>query len=338
MGRFVVGAERDQTTLFPPCLEDWIAEDNPVRVVDAFVEALELGALGFAGVDAARTGRPGYHPAALLKLYVYGYLNRVPSSRRLEREAGRNVEVMWLTGQLSPDHKTIAEFRRQNGPAIGRVCARFVALCRTMGLLTGTSVAIDGSKFKAVNNRDRNFTQGKLDRRRQQIEESVSRYLSQLDTADRQDPTPELAAKVERLKEKIARLGQEMERLAGLEEQMKAAPNRQVSLTDPDARSMATSGRGSGLVGYNVQVAVETEHHLIVAHAVTNAGSDRTQLSGMAARAKEALEADTLDAVADRGYYSSEQILACERAGITVTLPRPMTSGAKAVGRFGKDD
>jgi len=338
MGRFVVGAERDQTTLFPPCLEDWIAEDNPVRVVDAFVEALDLGALGFAGVDAARTGRPGYHPAALLKLYVYGYLNRVPSSRRLEREAGRNVEVMWLTGQLSPDHKTIAEFRRQNGPAIGRVCARFVALCRTMGLLTGTCVAIDGSKFKAVNNRDRNFTQGKLDRRRQQIEESVSRYLSQLDTADRQDPTPELAAKVERLKEKIARLGQEMERLAGLEEQMKAAPDRQVSLTDPDARSMATSGRGSGVVGYNVQVAVETEHHLIIAHAVTNAGSDRAQLSVMAARAKEALEADTLDAVADRGYYSSEQILACERAGIAVTLPRPMTSGAKAVGRFGKDD
>jgi transposase len=144
MGRFVVGAERDRTTLFPPCLKDWIAEDNPVRVVDAFVDALDLGALGFAGVDAARTGRPGYHPAALLKLYVYGYLNRVPSSRRLEREAGRNVEVMWLTGQLSPDHKTIAEFRRQNGPAIGRVCAGFIALCREIGLLTGTRVAIDG--------------------------------------------------------------------------------------------------------------------------------------------------------------------------------------------------
>jgi len=187
------------------------------------VDALERGALGFAGGDdAARTGRPGYHPAALLKLYVYGYLNRVPSSRRLEREAGRNVEVMWLTGQLSPDHKTIAEFRRQNGLAIGRVCARFGALCRAMGLLTGTCVAIDGSKSKAVDNRERNFTHGKLDRRRQQIEESVSRYRSQLDTAGRQDPTPELAAKVERLKEKIARLGQEMERPAGLEEQMKA--------------------------------------------------------------------------------------------------------------------
>lgn len=237
MGRFVVGAERDQTTLFPPCLGDWIAEDNPVRVVDAFVDAVDLGALGFEGADAARTGRPGYHPAALLKLYVYGYLNRVPSSRRLEREAGRNVEVMWLTGRLSPDHKTIAEFRRQNGFAIGRVCARFVALCREMGLLTGTRIAIDGSKFKAVNNRDRNFTQGKLDRRRQQIEESGSRYLSQLDTADRQDPTPELAAKVVRLKEKIARLGQEMERLAGLEEQMKAAPDR-ADLADRSRRAL----------------------------------------------------------------------------------------------------
>ncbi len=315
MGRFVVGAERDQTTLFPLVLRT----GSPGTILSASSMLLwrpEPRRAGFAGVDAARTGRPGYHPAALLKLYVYGYLNRVPSSRRLEREAGRNVEVMWLIGQLSPDHKTIAEFRRQNGPVIGRVCARFVALCRTMGLLTGTCVAIDGSKFNAVNNRDRNFTQGKLDRRRQQIEESVSRYLSQLDTADRQDPMPELAAKVERLKEKVARLGQEMERLAGLEEQMKAAPDRQVSLTDPDARSMAASGRGSGVVGYNVQVAVETEHHLIVAHAVTNAGSDRAQLSGMAARAKEALEADTLDAVADRGYYSSEQILACERAGI----------------------
>ena len=208
-----------------------------------------------------------------------------------------------------------------------------------MGLLTGTRVAIDGSKFKAVNNRDRNFTQGKLDRRRQQIEESVSRYLSQLDTADRQDPTPELAAKVVRLKEKIARLGQEMERLAGLEEQMKAAPDRQISLTDPDARSMATSGRGSGLVGYNVQVAVETEHHLIVAHTVTNAGSDRAQLSGMAVRAKQALETDTLDAVADRGYYSGQEILACERAGISVTrylskrtLPGFTAEGLQRVG------
>ena len=339
MGRFVVGADRDQVTLFPPCLEDWIAEDNPVRVVDVFVDALDLGSLGFQGVEAAATGRPGYHPSALLKLYVYGYLNRIPSSRRLEREAGRNVEVMWLTARLSPDHKTIAEFRRQNGSAIGRVCVRFVALCREMGLLTGTRVAIDGSKFKAVNNRDRNLTKAKLERRCEQIEESVSRYLAQLDTAaDRHEPTPELAAKVVRLKEKILRLGQEMKRLAGLEAQMATSPDRQISLTDPDARSMATSGRGSGMVGYNVQVAVETEHHLIVAHEVTNVGSDRAQLSGMAEKAKQALKVDRLDAVADRGYYSGVEILACERAGIAVTLPRPMTSGAKAAGRFGKED
>jgi transposase len=218
------------------------------------------------------------------------------------------------------------------------VCARFVALCREMGLLSAASVAIDGSKFKAVNNRDRNFTHAKMERRRAQIEESVTRYLEQLDTADRQEPSDVLAAKTTRLKEKIAKLGQEMRRLAALEARMLAAPDQQISLTDPDARSMATSGRGSGVVGYNVQVAVETEHHLIVAHEVTNIGSDRSQLATMAKEAKAMLEAEKLDAVADRGYYNGEEIVACEQAGIAVTLPKPMTSGAKAAGRFGKQD
>jgi len=245
---------------------------------------------------------------------------------------------MWLTGRLVPDHKTIADFRKDNGGAIRQVCTRFVALCREMGLLSGNSVAIDGSKFKAVNNRDRNFTRAKMERRRAQVEESVARYLQQLDTADRQDPSDTLAAKTSRLKDKIAKLGEEMKRLAELEAQMLASPDSQVSLTDPDARSMATSGRGSGVVGYNVQVAVETEHHLIVAHEVTNAGSDRAQLATMAKKAKAVLGTDALDAVADRGYFSGEEILACERAGITVTLPKPMTSGAKADGRFGKQD
>jgi Transposase DDE domain len=221
---------------------------------------------------------------------------------------------------------------------IRRVCARFVGLCREMGLLSGASVAIDGSKFKAVNNRDRNFTRAKMERRRAQIEESVERYLRQLDTADRQEPSDELVAKTSRLKDKIARLGGEMRRLAGLEAKMLAAPDQQVSLTDPDARAMATSGRGSGVVGYNVQVAVETEHHLIVAHEVTNVGSDRSQLASMATEAKAVLEVEQLDAVADRGYFSGEEILACEQAGIAVTLPKPMTSGAKADGRFGKQD
>jgi transposase len=338
MKRFVEGVDRGQSTLLPECLEDWIGEDNPVRVIDVFVEELDLGGLGFGGVAPEATGRPSYHPSALLKLYIYGYLNRVQSSRRLEREAGHNVEVMWLLGRLAPDHKTIADFRKDNGSAIRQVCARFIALCRAMGLLTQTSVAIDGSKFKAVNNRDRNFTRAKMERRLAQIEESVARYLAQLDTADRQEPSEALKTKTSGLKEKIEKLKQEMRRLAVLEVEMLATPDQQISLTDPDARSMATSGRGSGVVGYNVQVAVDTEHHLIVTHEVTNEGSDRSQLSSVAKTAKATLGVEQLDAVADRGYFNGEEILACEEAGITVTLPKPMTSNSKAEGRFGKQD
>src|SRR5689334_24903777 len=338
MRRFVEGTDRGQSTLFPERLGDWISEDNPVRVIDVFVDELDLAGLGFNGVEPEVTGRPSYHPSILLKLYIYGYLNRVQSSRRLEREAGRNVEVMWLTGRLAPDHKTIADFRKDSGSAIRKVCARFVALCRTMGLLTKASVAIDGSKFKAVNNRDRNFTRAKMDRRMAQIEESVARYLQQLDTADRQEPSEALKAKSSRLKEKIAKLKEEMQRLEALDVQMLATPDQQISLTDPDARSMATSGRGSGVVGYNVQVAVDTEHHLIVTHEVTNVGNDRSQLAGLAKQTKDALETGSLDVVADRGYFNSTEILACEEAGITVTLPKPMTSNAKADGRFGKQD
>jgi transposase len=338
MRRFVEGVDRSQTTLFPESLEDWVSDDNPVRVIDAFVDALDLRTLGFDGVLPEATGRPSYHPAILLKLYIYGYLNRVQSSRRLERDAGRNVELMWLTGRLAPDHKTIANFRKDSGRAIRQVCAQFVTLCRRLGLLNTASVAIDGSKFKAVNNRDRNFTRAKVERRRAQIEESVARYLQQLDTADRHEPTEALSARTTRLKEKIARLDQEMQRLAELEAQMLASPDQQISLTDPDARSMATSGRGSGVVGYNVQVAVETKHHLIVAHEVTNDGCDLAQLSAMGKEAKAVLEVEELEAVADRGYWDSEEILACDQAGITVTLPKPMTSSAKSKGRFGKQD
>jgi transposase len=338
MKRFVEGVDRGQSTLFPECLDDWIGEENPVRVIDAFVDELDLAALGFSGVDPEATGRPSYHPAVLLKLYIYGYLNRVQSSRRLEREAGRNVEVMWLTGRLVPDHKTIADFRKDNGRAIRQVCARFVVLCRTMGLFTEASVAIDGSKFKAVNNRDRNFTRAKMARRRAQIEESVARYLQQLDTADRQEPSEALATKTTGLREKIAKLGEEMQRLQALEARMLATPDQQISLTDPDARSMATSGRGSGVVGYNVQAAVDIEHHLIVAHDVTNVGTDVSQLAPMAQLTKAALETDRLEVVADRGYFSSEQILACEEAGVTVTLPKPQTSGNRVKGRFVKQD
>ncbi|MDP9206083.1 MAG: IS1182 family transposase [Gemmatimonadota bacterium] len=336
MRRFVEGMDRGQNTLFPECLQDWIGEDNPVRVIDVFVDELDLSELGFSGVEPEITGRPSYHPSILLKLYIYGYLNRVQSSRRLEREAGRNVEVMWLVGRLAPDHKTIADFRKDNGRAIRQVCARFVELCRTMGLLTTASVAIDGSKFKAVNNRD--FTRAKMERRMAQIEESVARYLQQLDSADRQEPSEALKTKTSGLKEKIEKLKEQMRRLEILKVKMLAAPDQQISLTDPDARSMATSGRGSGVVGYNVQVAVETTHHLIVTHEVINEGSDRSQLSPMAKQAKMTLDVEKLDAVADRGYFNSEEILKCENAGITVTLPKPMTSNSKAEGRFGKQD
>jgi len=338
MRRFVEGTDRGQSTLFPECLGDWISEDNPVRVIDVFVDELDLAELGFNGVEPEATGRPSYHPSVLLKLYIYGYLNRIQSSRRLEREAGRNVEVMWLTERLAPDHKTIADFRKDNGTAIRKVCARFVALCRMMGLLTQASVAIDGSKFKAVNNRDKNFTRAKMDLRMAQIEESVARYLQQLDTADRQEPSEALKTKTSHLKEKIAKLKEQMQRLEVLRVEMLASPDQQISLTDPDSRSMATSGRGSGVVGYNVQVAVDTANHLIITHEVTNVGTDRSQLSAVAKQAKATLEVENLDAVADRGYFSSEQILACEKAGITVTLPKPMTSHSKAEGRFGKQD
>jgi len=338
MKRYIEGVDRGQSTLFPACLEDWVDEANPVRVIDVFVDELDLGGLGFGRAEPEATGRPGYHPSVLLKLYIYGYLNRVQSSRRLEREAGRNVEVMWLTNRLMPDHKTIADFRKDNGAAIRKVCSQFVALCRQLGLFAASGVAVDGSKFKAVNNRDRNFTAAKMQRRMEQIDKSVARYLDQLDSADREEPSQARTTKTARLTEKIAKLKEEMQRLKALEAQRLATPDQQISLTDPDSRSMATSGRGSGVVGYNVQAAVDTKHHLIVAHEVTNVGSDRSQLTDISNKAKAVLEVERLEVVADRGYFNSEEILACEEAGITVTLPKPLTSGAKAQGRFGKQD
>lgn len=337
MARFVQGADRHQIALLPDCLDDYVATDNPVRVVDAFVDELDLAALGFAGVVPAATGRPGYHPAILLKLYLYGYLNQVASSRRLEREAGRKVEVMWLTGRLVPDHKTIADFRRDSGPAIQAACAQFVVLCRHLGLLAGGVVALDGSRFKASNTRNRNFTPGAIRRRMEQVEAGIARYLAALDTADRQED--EVAQiRTTRIAERLDALRARMRELQAMEKAVEAAPDRQVSLTDPDARAMATSGKGTGLVGYNVQAAVDTQHHLVVAHAVTNLGHDRTQLTLMSRRAQAAMGQDGLSVLADRGYFSGEEILACERAGIAVTLPRPLTSGAKADGRFGKQD
>ena len=287
MKRFVDGVDRPQGLLLPDRLEDYVHEDNPVRVVDAFVEALDLGKLGFDAVNRAVGGRPAYHPAALLKIYIYGYLNRIQSSRRLEREAQRNLELIWLTGRLAPDFKTIADFRKDNGGAITAVCSRFIALCRTMKVFSQAVVAIDGSKLKAVNSRDRNYTVGKVKARRKQLDESVARYLAELDRADR-DPTLLPEGRVPHLKDKLAKLREQMEKLDAIERQLQDAPDHQISLTDPDARSMTSSGRGTGAVGYNVQAAVDAEHHLIVAHDVTNAGNDRAQLATMAKKARAA--------------------------------------------------
>jgi len=337
MGRFVEGEDRRQGVLLPEYLDDYVSEENPVRVIDVFVDELDLGALGFEGVVPEATGRPGYHPGLLLKLYVYGYINQVASSRRLEREAQRNVEVMWLTGRLAPDFKTIADFRKDNGLAIRAACRRFVELCRKLELFTHAVAAIDGSKFKAVNARDKNYTRAKLKKRMDQVEASIARYMAAMETADRQEG--ELAqAKSGRLKDKIAQLREQMARFKALEPLIEAAPDQQLSLTDPDSRSMATSGKGTGVVGYNVQTAVDAKHHLIVAHEVTNIGHDRGQLADMSSQAKAAMGAEALEVLADRGYFEGDQVRACDAIGITPYVPKPMTSPAKAKGRFGKQD
>ena len=335
MKRFVQGDCRTQSILLPDCLDDYITDTNPVRVIDVFVDELELGKLGFDGVEPAVTGRPSYHPEVMLKIYIYGYLNRIQSSRRLEREAQRNIELMWLTGRLMPDFKTIARFRKDNGKAIRTVCRQFVMLCQQLDLFSDALVAIDGSKFKAVNNRDRNFTSAKLKRRMEDIESSINRYLVALETADRQEPAI-AKAKTERLEDKIAALKDQMRVLRDIEVQLNAAPDKQLSLTDPDARSMKT--RGTGVVGYNVQTAVDAKHHLIVAHEVTNAGSDRDKLTSMSLLARDEMGVGNLTVVADRGYFKSEEILACHEAGLTVFVPKSVTSGATADGRFGKGD
>jgi transposase len=336
VSRFVAGEDRRQPTLLPSCLDDYVGEESPARVIDVFVDELDLDGLGF-GTTPAATGRPAYHPAMLLKLYVYGYLNRVPSSRRLEREAQRNVELMWLTGKLTPDHKTIANFRKDHGPAIQAACAHFVVLCRRIGLFTQALAAVDGSKFKAVNTRDKNFTVAKLKKRLAQVAEHIAGYLEELDAADRQEGAA-AEARAGKLKDKIATLRAQMQALKAMEAEVAAAPDGQVSLTDPDARSMATSGRGSGVVGYNVQAAVEAEPHLIVAHDVVMTGSDRAQLAAISGKAKAAMGVQQLQVLADRGYFSGEEIVACEALGVTPHVPKPLTSGAKADGRFGKQD
>jgi transposase len=337
MHRFIDGEDRMQQNLLPHCLEDYVGEENPVRVIEVFIDELDLAALGFSGMTPAATGRLGYHPSTLLKIYLYGYLNRLQSSRRLERETQRNVELMWLTGRLSPDFKTIADFRKDNGAAIRAVCRQFVELCRQLGLFTRAVVAIDGSKFKAVNNRDKNYTVAKVTGRMEQVDASIARYLAALDRADREEGDVAEAKSV-RLKEKIAGLRRQMQALKVMEQTVQDAPDQQVSLTDPDARSMATSGKGTATVGYNVQIAVETEHHLIVAHEVINQGYDRHQLAPMALKAQEATGCAQVTALADRGYVNGDQVLSCEGTGVAPIVPKVLTSSGPKRGFFTQQD
>ena len=337
MSGYIEGEDRHQSTLFPEVLDDYIHSDNPVRVVEAFVEELDLCALGFERALPKTTGRPGYHPAVLLKLYLYGYLNKIQSSRRLERETQRNVELMWLLNRLTPDFKTIADFRKDNGKAIKGVCRQFIMICRQMNLFADSLIAIDGSRFKAVNNRDRNYTKAKVKRRIEAINKSLDRYFDQLDSFDRQEqPIPK--AKIEHVHKQIDSLKRQMREVQSIESVIEDVPDQQLSLTDPDARAMSTNARSSGSVGYNVQMAVDTNHHLIVEHDVSTAMGDRQQLTRMSSKAQEATGIKDLEVMADRGYYNMEQIKATIDAGITPYVPKTRTSGNKAKGFFDRRD
>jgi transposase len=336
MKRFIEGENRYQSTLFPERLDDYIAEDNAVRVVDAFVERLDLLRLGFEGIIPESTGRPGYHPAMMLKLYIYGYLNRIQSSRRLEREAQRNVELIWLTGRLMPAFKTIADFRKGNREAICTVCFEFIELCRELQLFSGVLVAIDGSKFKAVNSRDNNYTVKSVKRRIKKTQENIERYLAKLDDVDAEEPEiREVTAK--ELKKKIASMEAKMDELKAKQQEVAEHPDKQVSSTDPDCRSMTKPGGGS-VVGYNVQSAVDEKHHLIVTHEVTNDTTDRAQLDKMGKQAKRVLDASTLTVVADAGYYEGQAIVNCYEDGIQALVPKVDTSSSKSKGKYSKAD
>lgn len=337
MKRYVEGEDRTQSVLFPERLDDYIGENNPVRVIEAFVNELDLKALGFNGMEPENTGRPSYHPGLLLKIYIYGYLNRVQSSRRLERETQRNVELMWLTGRLSPDFKTIADFRKDNGVGIRRTCSQFIALCRQLKLFTESLVAIDGSKFKAVNSSSKAFSAGKLAGYMQQLEERVGRYMEELDRADR-EPTQVSDIHINHVEQKIASLRNQLRHLKEIGEQIEQSPDHQVALTDPDARCMSSLGRDTLVVGYNVQAAVDAKNHLIVAHEVTNIGNDRAQLASMSQQAQKAIDSTNLTVLADRGYYNGIEILKCEQQGITALVPKSLTSNNRAQGLFDKAD
>lgn len=334
MSGFIQGIGRGQSTLFPEQLDDYVTEDNPVRVIDAFVESMDLRRLGFQ-TDHAVTGRPGYHPSTLIKLFVYGYLNKIQSSRRLESEAQRNVELMWLTEKLAPDFKTVANFRKDNGKGLKSICREFVLICRKLELLTGNFVAIDGSKFRAVNNRDKNYTQNKIQSRIKAIDQYIESYFLTMEKADQIDEQSASEIKVS-LENKIGKMQKEIEKLRSIDETRIESPDQQISITDPDSRAMHT--RMPGFVGYNLQAAVDVKSHLIVGHEVTNTGVDRSALYETACLAKEAIGCEKLRVVADRGYYNGVELLACEAQNIEAYVLKTKTSNSLSRGLYDKAD
>ncbi len=335
---YIRGVSRDQVMLFPDSVEEYITEDNAVRFIDAFVASLDLGQMGFTRAQPAETGRPAYAPGDLLRLYLYGYLNRVRSSRMLERETKVNIEVMWLLGKLTPDFKTVADFRRDNLQAIKQVCREFTLLCRKLKLFGGELVAIDGSKFKGVNNRRRNFNQARLTKAIKALEEKIDGYLGSLDEADAAEPEPtEPPPDAAELREKIKTLQERKAKYQALKQGLQESGERQVSLTDPDARSMVMHHRSTE-VGYNVQTVVDQQHQLIVEHEVTNDPTDHAHLAEMALRAKETLGVERLEVVADMGYYDGAEVKQCAQAGITTYIPKPLTSVNQKRGLFTKQD
>lgn len=333
---YIEGKDRTQTTLLPECIDDYVSEDNPVRFIDAFVKELDFEELEFVRSKPAKTGRPGYHPRTLLSLYIYGYLNRIQSSRRLEREANRNVELMWLLERLAPDFKTIADFRKDNSGAIKQVCREFTLLCKRLNLFGLDFVAIDGSKFKAVNNRDKNFTDNRIRLHIERIDKDIQRYLTELNKADMKEKSIEKTT-LDGFKRQLSKLKEEKHRLKKLQRQLMKTDDKQLSMTDPDARAMATRKGGSKVVGYNTQTVVEPKHHLIVTHEVTNQVTDKSLLYKMATKAKDVLGVRTLEVYADSGYYNGHEILGCLHEGITPYVPRTYTSRSKNEGRYGKN-
>ena len=331
---YVEGESRNQSLLFPEILDDYITQDNLVRFIDAFVDGLKIEEMGFTHSVPEGTGRPPYDPRDLLKLYVYGYINGIRSSRRLERECGRNVEVMWLVNKLRPDFKTVADFRKDNRKAFKGMFGQFTLLCKEMDLLGGELVAIDGSKFKAVNSGDQNFSGAKLQKRIKEIEEKIERYLDDLDRADEQEGEAKEVG-TEGLKDKVEKLRERKGRYGELLKELERSGESQISLTDPDSRAMPLTPKGE--VSYNVQVAVDSKHHLMVEQEVTNAVIDSSQLFFMAKRAQEILGKEHLSVIADMGYYHGAEIKACEEAGITPYISKPNTSANTALGLFGKE-